>query len=65
MTNALARLIEGALPLADWVAIVRTTIPPAARRRAARRPSLGRRLVDWVRAIVGLPPHAKPRRPGA
>ena len=31
-----ARLIEGELPLDDWVAIVRTTIPHAARRRPYR-----------------------------
>ena len=62
VTNALARLIGGALPLKDWVAIVRTTIPPAARRRSARRPTLGRRLLDWVRRILGLAPHAERRR---
>ena len=28
---ALARLISGDLPLEDWVALVRTTVPPPAR----------------------------------
>jgi glycerol-3-phosphate dehydrogenase (NAD(P)+) len=65
VTSALARLIEGALPLEEWVAIVRTTIPPAARRRAARRPSPWRRLVDWIRTTFGLAPHAeRPRARG-
>jgi glycerol-3-phosphate dehydrogenase (NAD(P)+) len=55
VTNALARLIEGRLPLGEWVAIVRGTIPPAARRRADRgeRRSWRRRLTDWFRRVVG------------
>src|SRR5579859_1470042 len=36
VTEALAGLIAADLPLDEWVSIVRTTIPPAA-RRAARR----------------------------
>ena len=36
VTSALARLIEGALPLDDWVALVRAEQPPPAR---FRRPS--------------------------
>jgi glycerol-3-phosphate dehydrogenase (NAD(P)+) len=31
VTAALARLISGELPLDDWVALVRTTVPPPAR----------------------------------
>ena len=39
MTSGLARLISGELPLDDWVALVRTTVPPRARwRRADRAP---------------------------
>jgi glycerol-3-phosphate dehydrogenase (NAD(P)+) len=47
VTGALGRLISGELPLDDWVALVRTTVPPPARWR--RRPQSGfwRRL--WRR----------------
>lgn len=53
VTRALARLIEGRLPLDEWVAIVRTTIPPAARRRADRsgRRNWWRRIGDWFRRL--------------
>jgi glycerol-3-phosphate dehydrogenase (NAD(P)+) len=49
VTGALGRLISGELPLASWVALVRTTVPPPARWR--RRPQRGfwRRL--WRRAL--------------
>jgi glycerol-3-phosphate dehydrogenase (NAD(P)+) len=50
VTSALARLIEGALPLDEWVAVVRTTIPPAA-RRDSHRPSLWRRFVGWFQRL--------------
>jgi glycerol-3-phosphate dehydrogenase (NAD(P)+) len=50
VTNALARLIEGDLPLDEWVAVVRTTIPPAA-RRASEEPTLWRRFVDWFKRV--------------
>ena len=33
ITTALSRLISGELPLAEWVALVRTTVPPPARWR--------------------------------
>lgn len=33
VTNALGRLISGELPLDDWVALVRATVPPPARWR--------------------------------
>lgn len=58
VTNALARLIESELPLEEWVAIVRTTVPPAARRRRTNaRPRIWRRLADWIRArFRGGPP---------
>ena len=52
VTNALAQLIEGTLPLDDWVAIVRTTIPPAARRRPATS-STWRRFLDWFERLFG------------
>jgi glycerol-3-phosphate dehydrogenase (NAD(P)+) len=34
VTGGLARLISGELPLDDWVALVRTTVPARGRRRA-------------------------------
>jgi glycerol-3-phosphate dehydrogenase (NAD(P)+) len=37
VTRALCRLIEGDLPLDDWVALVRTTVPPPARFGRRRR----------------------------
>jgi glycerol-3-phosphate dehydrogenase (NAD(P)+) len=36
VTSGLARLISGELPLDDWVALVRTTVPPPARWRRRR-----------------------------
>ncbi len=50
VTHALACLIEGELPLDEWVAVVRTTIPPAARRAAIE---LGpwRRFVEWCKRL--------------
>jgi glycerol-3-phosphate dehydrogenase (NAD(P)+) len=50
VTSALARLIEGDLPLEEWVAVVRTTIPPAARRQPAR-PTPWRRLIAWLTGV--------------
>jgi glycerol-3-phosphate dehydrogenase (NAD(P)+) len=37
VTTGLARLIGGSVPLDDWVALVRTTVPPPARFLASRR----------------------------
>jgi glycerol-3-phosphate dehydrogenase (NAD(P)+) len=51
VTRGLSRLIAGDLPLDEWLALVRTTVPVPARRRVGRpRPGLWRRLVDRVRA---------------
>jgi glycerol-3-phosphate dehydrogenase (NAD(P)+) len=50
VTSALARLIEGELPLEDWMAVVRTTVPPPARWRPAVRLGFWRRLRERVRA---------------
>jgi glycerol-3-phosphate dehydrogenase (NAD(P)+) len=50
VTDALARLIQGELPLDEWVAVVRTTIPPSARRQARAGP--WRRLWDWIRRLL-------------
>lgn len=47
VTGALARLIAGELPLADWVALVRATVPPPALWRRRPRPGFWRRM--WLR----------------
>ena len=47
VTSGLARLIAGDLPLDDWVALVRTTVPPRARWRAPVRRGWWRRM--WAR----------------
>jgi glycerol-3-phosphate dehydrogenase (NAD(P)+) len=51
VTGALARLIEGELPLEEWVAIVRTTVPQSARRRGEPRRKLWRRFREWVSSL--------------
>ena len=50
VTAALARLVEGDLPLEDWVAVVRTTIPPAARREQ-EEPGAWRRFLNWLKQV--------------
>jgi len=47
VTGALARLIAGDLPLDDWVALVRATVPPPARWRRRPQPGFWRRV--WRR----------------
>lgn len=47
VTGALGRLISGELPLDDWVALVRATVPPPALWRRRPRPGFWRRL--WRR----------------
>jgi glycerol-3-phosphate dehydrogenase (NAD(P)+) len=47
VTEALGRLIAGELPLNDWVALVRATVPPPALWRRRPRPGFWRRL--WGR----------------
>jgi glycerol-3-phosphate dehydrogenase (NAD(P)+) len=44
VTGALGRLISGELPLDEWVALVRTTVPPPARWRRRPEPGFWRRL---------------------
>jgi glycerol-3-phosphate dehydrogenase (NAD(P)+) len=48
VTVALARLIAGELPLDDWVALVRATVPPPARFRRPQR-GFWRRLLQRLR----------------
>ena len=40
VTTALARLIEGELPLDEWVAMVRTTVPPRSAPASAGSPGV-------------------------
>jgi glycerol-3-phosphate dehydrogenase (NAD(P)+) len=51
VTVALGRLISGELPLADWVALVRATVPPPALWRRRPPPGLWRRV--WRRLRSG------------
>jgi glycerol-3-phosphate dehydrogenase (NAD(P)+) len=50
VTGGLARLISGELPLDEWVALVRTTVPPPARWRPRRRERSGL----WARLVARL-----------
>ena len=54
VTLGLAQLIAGELPLDDWVALVRTTIPPPARWRprppAGLPARVGQRMRGWLDA---------------
>ena len=50
VTAALGRLISGELPLDDWVAVVRATVPPPARWRPAVRAGFWGRLRERIRA---------------
>jgi glycerol-3-phosphate dehydrogenase (NAD(P)+) len=62
VTTGLARLIGGELPLDDWVALVRTTVPPPARwRRVPRRHRPGFWTRVWERLrwwVTGRGPEA-------
>jgi glycerol-3-phosphate dehydrogenase (NAD(P)+) len=49
VTGGLGRLISGELPLEEWVALVRTTVPPPALWRRRPRPGLLRRMARAVR----------------
>jgi glycerol-3-phosphate dehydrogenase (NAD(P)+) len=51
VTSALGRLISGELPLEDWVALVRTTVPPPALWRRRPQPGFWRRA--WRRLQFG------------
>jgi glycerol-3-phosphate dehydrogenase (NAD(P)+) len=51
VTSALARLISGQLPLDDWVALVRATVPPPALWRRRPTPGFWRRV--WRRLSGG------------
>ncbi|HEY5196876.1 MAG TPA: NAD(P)H-dependent glycerol-3-phosphate dehydrogenase [Solirubrobacteraceae bacterium] len=49
VTDALAKLIAGDLPLEDWVALVRATVPPPAGWASPSR-GLRMRIREWFRA---------------
>jgi glycerol-3-phosphate dehydrogenase (NAD(P)+) len=51
VTRGLAELIEGGLPLDDWVGLVRTTVPPPARFPRVKRPV---RPGFWSRLVARL-----------
>ncbi len=54
VTTALARLIGGELPLEEWVAVVRATVPPPARWRPVRPGfwrGLRERLGAWLSRV--------------
>jgi glycerol-3-phosphate dehydrogenase (NAD(P)+) len=63
VTSALARLIQGELPLDDWIDVVRTTVPPPARARARRSTGFWRRIRDRVRAWFRRQRHKPVREP--
>jgi len=50
VTRALGRLIAGELPLEEWVAVVRATVPPRARWRPAVRPGFWKRFRERARS---------------
>jgi len=48
VTDGLAKLISGELPLDEWVGLVRTTVPPPARWRRRPAPGFWARLRAFV-----------------
>jgi glycerol-3-phosphate dehydrogenase (NAD(P)+) len=50
VSTALAKLIEGTLPLDQWIGIVRATVPPPARWRPVRR-GFWRRVRERIRSF--------------
>ena len=49
MSSALANLIEGELPLEEWINVVRATVPPPARwRRPPVKPGFWKRLRERI-----------------
>jgi len=64
VTAALGRLIAGELPLEEWVALVRTTVPPPARWTPAAARSFQRRAWDRLLAAGGRRPEGAAGRRG-
>ena len=48
VTSALAHLIDGDLPLDEWIAVVRATVPPPARWRPAVKAGFWKRLRERI-----------------
>jgi hypothetical protein len=65
VTTALGRLIAGELPLEEWVAVVRTTVPPPARWRPPVRAGFWRRLRERIRSWFGGRPRGVERQVAA
>jgi glycerol-3-phosphate dehydrogenase (NAD(P)+) len=63
VSTALANLIEGTLPLVEWVAVVRATVPPPARWRPQVKLGFWRRLRERFTAWRGQR-RELPRRSG-
>ncbi|MEA2190272.1 MAG: glycerol-3-phosphate dehydrogenase, partial [Solirubrobacteraceae bacterium] len=55
VTDGLAKLISGELPLDDWVALVRTTVPPPPARWRPVAVGFWTRLQERTRARLGRP----------
>jgi glycerol-3-phosphate dehydrogenase (NAD(P)+) len=51
VSSALANLIDGALPLDDWISVVRATVPPPARWRPQVKRGFWRRVRERIRAF--------------
>ena len=50
VTDGLAKLISGEMPLDDWVALVRTTVPPPPARWRPVAPKFWSRVTTRTRA---------------
>lgn len=62
ITGALAKLISGELPLEDWVALVRATVPPRAGWGRPSSPGFWLRLRDWIRGPFRRRSPPQPKR---
>lgn len=63
VTAALGRLIAGELPLEEWMAVVRTTVPPPARWRPAIRPGWWQRFRAWIQRTFSRRDRESPDEP--
>lgn len=61
VTTALSNLIEGELPLDDWIKVVRATVPPPARWRPPVKRGFWKRLRERILSFFRRRP--KPREP--
>jgi glycerol-3-phosphate dehydrogenase (NAD(P)+) len=58
VTDGLAKLISGELPLDEWIGLVRTTVPPPARWRRRPAPGLWARVWARLRGVNRREPRA-------